>query len=231
MTDICVVRYKTDGSLDDSFGTGGIVKTDFGTNAYDYAEAVCIQPDGKIVVAGYSLLSFSITDNYFFIVRYNSDGTLDNEFGTGGKMAPDMGTSAVSFVKKETALQSDGENCGCRRYCERNRVCHTRSALPRRPQRWRDDANAAFSSPLIYPNPVSDGTLTLGYTLPAASSVQIELMDLQGKSICTLLNGERPSGEIQESLQLPEGLPDGFYLVNIKTERGNSVVKINKSNH
>ena len=47
------VRYRPDGTLDPSFGTGGIVRTDlFGHG--DQANAVAVQSDGKIVVAGFA---------------------------------------------------------------------------------------------------------------------------------------------------------------------------------
>jgi uncharacterized delta-60 repeat protein len=225
--DIAVVRYKADGSLDNSFGTGGITITDFDNFSNDSPTAVCVQPDGKIVVTGYSY-NFSIQS--LIIVRYNPDGTLDNGFGTNGKMAAGIGMINICYANAG-ALQSDekivvagsaqnGANLGD--------VFVARCLAG--PSVGVIDANATFSSPLIYPNPVSNGTLTLGYTLPAASPVHIELMDSEGKSICTLINGARALGENQESLQLPEGLPDGFYLVNIQTKLGNSVVRINKLN-
>ncbi len=71
------------GNLDPTFGTGGKVSTDFNTYS-DFAQSVLVQPDGKIVVAGYSLISSGDYD--FALARYNSNGTLDPTFGTGGKV-------------------------------------------------------------------------------------------------------------------------------------------------
>ena len=51
--DFLVRRYNTNGSLDTSFGNGSAVTVDFGSN-YDVATCVAVQPDGKIVVVGYS---------------------------------------------------------------------------------------------------------------------------------------------------------------------------------
>lgn len=67
-SDFAVVRYNIDGSLDTSFG-GGKVFTPIGTGD-DKASAVAIQPDGKILVAGFSGSDFAL-------VRYNSNGVLD----------------------------------------------------------------------------------------------------------------------------------------------------------
>ncbi|MCP4348853.1 MAG: hypothetical protein GY795_25520, partial [Desulfobacterales bacterium] len=61
--DFAIVRYTKSGGLDYSFGDGGKITADFGGN--DTARAVAVQPDGKIIAAGYSE-----TDGYFALVRY-----------------------------------------------------------------------------------------------------------------------------------------------------------------
>jgi uncharacterized delta-60 repeat protein len=102
--DFALVRYNSDGSLDASFGAGGKVTTDFfGTR--DEAHAVAIQDDGKIVVAG-GALSFSVNTFLFSLARYNSDGSLDASFGTGGKVATNFGNGAGANA---IAIQSDGK--------------------------------------------------------------------------------------------------------------------------
>lgn len=74
--DFAVVRYNTNGSLDTSLDSDGIVVTQTGPFA-DRAESVVIQTDGKLVVSGWSS---SFTNYDFAIVRYNSDGSLDSSF-------------------------------------------------------------------------------------------------------------------------------------------------------
>ncbi|MEU6582969.1 hypothetical protein [Nocardia sp. NPDC046763] len=92
------------GTLDTGFGDGGKVTTDLGSQA-DHANAVVVQPDGKIVVAG-STLDPAQGDN-FAVVRYSSNGKLDNGFGAGGKVTTDFG--GKSDVASAIALQSDGK--------------------------------------------------------------------------------------------------------------------------
>src|SRR6516164_1693828 len=75
-TDFGLARYNSNGTLDATFGTGGKVKTTFAD--FDGARAVAIQSDGKIVVAGYTLVNYSPD---FALARYNSNGTLDATFG------------------------------------------------------------------------------------------------------------------------------------------------------
>jgi uncharacterized delta-60 repeat protein len=96
-----VARYEGDGRLDASFGAGGKVATDFfGLGAA--AEALGIQPDGRIVVVGTAL---SNTSADFAAARYNSDGSPDEGFGAGGKVSvPSFGHDEAQGL----ALQPDG---------------------------------------------------------------------------------------------------------------------------
>ena len=92
-----LARYNTNGSLDTTFGNGGIVTTAIGTTD-DTAQAVVIQPDGKIVAAGNSDTSTSDNPAHrFALVRYNSNGTLDPTFGNGGIVTTPVGADAGAF--------------------------------------------------------------------------------------------------------------------------------------
>jgi len=78
--DVALLRYNTNGSLDttgfDSGGTG-IVTTDIGSSS-NYANAVAIQTDGKIVVAGNAFVDpFGSGTSDIAVLRYNTNGTLD----------------------------------------------------------------------------------------------------------------------------------------------------------
>lgn len=87
--DFALVRYNVDGSLDMSFSSDGILTADF-AGGNDIASSVVIQADQKIIAAGYSQNGSSYD---FSIVRYNTDGTLDNDFGTNGKITTDIQSS------------------------------------------------------------------------------------------------------------------------------------------
>jgi len=95
------VRYNADGSLDNGFGTGGKVATSIGTST-DRIHTLAIQADGKIVAAGDSDRG-AATGVDFALARYNADGSLDNGFGTAGKVttairARNSGDSAYALV-------------------------------------------------------------------------------------------------------------------------------------
>jgi uncharacterized delta-60 repeat protein len=83
--DFGLVRLLPDGSLDEDFGEGGKVSTSFSEDA-DTAYAMLIQEDGKIIVAGDAQGGTSETGLDFALARYNEDGSLDDDFGEGGKV-------------------------------------------------------------------------------------------------------------------------------------------------
>ncbi|HEU4836724.1 MAG TPA: delta-60 repeat domain-containing protein [Pyrinomonadaceae bacterium] len=101
--DIALARYNPDGSLDQTFGNGGLVKTDF--NEMESARAVAIQPDGKIVVAGTISRFDGSTD--FAVLRYHEDGTLDSSFGQGGLVSTDFYNTVDSAA--DLAITPNGE--------------------------------------------------------------------------------------------------------------------------
>ena len=89
--DFKVVRYNPNGSLDTSFGDGGIVTTTFPEGSYAFALA--LQSDGKIIAAGTVFVDFNpgdMSDTDFALARYNPDGSLDTTFGNGGTVTTDF---------------------------------------------------------------------------------------------------------------------------------------------
>ncbi len=96
-------RYTTTGSLDTTFGAGGIAITAVGPDN-DFAQSAAIQPDGKVVVAGYSSDG---TYYYFAVVRYTSAGSLDTTFGAGGGVVTAVGM--YDDYAYGVAIQPDGK--------------------------------------------------------------------------------------------------------------------------
>lgn len=91
------------GTLDTTFDSDGKVTTRIGTNN-DVANAMAIQSDKKIVLAGYSYIG---SNEDFSLARYNSDGSLDTSFDTDGKVTTAIGSNAD--VIRSVAIQSDGK--------------------------------------------------------------------------------------------------------------------------
>jgi uncharacterized delta-60 repeat protein len=83
--DFLLVKYNANGSLDTAFGGGdGIVITDFGGASQDIAEALDVQADGKIVLAGEMTPNTVGAFSSIGVARYNSDGTLDDDSDDAG---------------------------------------------------------------------------------------------------------------------------------------------------
>jgi len=95
-----MVRYKSNGSIDSTFGTNGKI---FDSVSLVYPSAMILQPDGKTVVTG--------TGNYnsFITERYNTDGSPDNSFGTGGKVITQIGSVNDYSWASSLTSQPDGK--------------------------------------------------------------------------------------------------------------------------
>jgi uncharacterized delta-60 repeat protein len=94
-----VTRLKPDGSLDATFGSAGTTTVAFGSLANPLGGAAR-QPDGKIVIAGYTQDGEDVA-----VARLNTNGSLDATFGTGGKATVDFG---VATFGNAVALAPNG---------------------------------------------------------------------------------------------------------------------------
>ncbi|HEX5011765.1 MAG TPA: delta-60 repeat domain-containing protein [Planctomycetota bacterium] len=104
--DFAAARYLPDGTLDGSFGVGGRVRTDFNAGSMDQARSAVLQPDGKIVAAGFTTPVGGFVQP-FALVRWTAGGVLDASFSGDGKQTVDFG----SFLQTAYALllQPDGK--------------------------------------------------------------------------------------------------------------------------
>ena len=103
-----MVRYNSNGTIDNSFGVNGIVTTPI-LGQYDLISHLNLQNDQKIIATGYSLVSSSgsTVDNAMFVLRYDTTGSLDISFASGGEALINPGNyddKAYSAV-----IQPDGK--------------------------------------------------------------------------------------------------------------------------
>lgn len=105
-TGFTVLRFLPSGTLDPTFGVDGVAQTPF-TSPFALGDTGVLQPDGKSVAAGFVIEGGK--DN-FALVRYMPDGTLDPNFGTGGKVVTSVGDGGVGTEAiTSLALQPDGK--------------------------------------------------------------------------------------------------------------------------
>ena len=99
-----MIRLNTNGSPDSSFDGDGKITTALGTSTASLTEvinAIAIQSDGKIVVAGHALVGYP----QFALARYNPDGSLDASFDGDGKVITMVGSGRINAM----VIQSDGK--------------------------------------------------------------------------------------------------------------------------
>jgi uncharacterized delta-60 repeat protein len=101
---LAVARYTPDGRLDSAFGTDGTATTPFGA-AGALANAVSLQPDGMVLVAGVAF-SHGATPDQFMLARYTPDGQPDRSFGASGVVTTHAGVGGSSA--QALVVQPDG---------------------------------------------------------------------------------------------------------------------------
>jgi uncharacterized delta-60 repeat protein len=104
--DFAAARYLSNGTIDTAFGVAGKVRTDFGDQNFDRARSAALQPDGKIVAAGFAISQNGGVQN-FAVARYTSNGVLDTTFSGDGIRQIDFGNCCQGATK--VLLQSDGK--------------------------------------------------------------------------------------------------------------------------
>ncbi len=203
--DIAVVRYNSDGSLDNTFSSNGKVKTDFGSDE-ETGFSVAIQNDGKIVVAGFSSNIFYD----FALVRYNSDGSLDNSFDSDGKVTTEFGVNAVGY---SVVIQSDGKIVVAGGYFDHFAVARYNDSTVGIAENRAEENTLAIS-----PNPFSNELIIKG----TAEQEEIILYDLTGIEMIRQYTSET------ETLLITERLLPGCYFLHYTNGNKTEITKLLK---
>ena len=220
---IFLARFTTDGLPDNTFGENGVVSTSYG-DSNSGAFAGMLQPDGKIIAAGYVSNDETMLD--FAMVRYHNDGTLDNTFGNGGKVTTVIGDDKDNCYA--AALQPDGKIV-LTGYSTNNHQADIAVV------RYIASLNIGVvnfkgneKNMLIYPNPVADVT-NFEYELINKEVISIELFDMQGRSVQTFISHEmRNPGHYKECLRIEPSLTAGNYLLVISNDIGRESIRLSR---
>lgn len=103
--DFAIGRFNANGTVDTGFGTNGVLLVDFDAKE-DAANAVAIQSNGKIVVAGTAVRPNETARGDFAVVRLNTNGTLDTTFDGDGRARVPFSGLAIAL---DVFVQSDGK--------------------------------------------------------------------------------------------------------------------------
>ena len=112
VSNFALARYTPDGSLDNGFGSSGVVLTSIAASGAE-ARAIALQSDGRIVVAGTAFAS-GTTNDVLALARYTADGSLDPSFGNAGSVTTTFDTSGAEagsdpFRTAALVIQPDGK--------------------------------------------------------------------------------------------------------------------------
>lgn len=229
-----VARRMPDGTVDPTFGTQGRVTVQFpesGGYRGDFARALVIQPDGRIVVVGTSQYTGSsgVSNTSVALARLEENGTLDASFGTGGKVQTNVASGndelfsviidgpriVVAGSSRSQGNSGATSNCIILRYLTGPFV----GIL---------ELGSLEGTPMIYPNPLAE-TTTFSYSLLESERLTIALHDLQGRLITTFLNGRTmPAGEHKQTVSMPADLAQGNYLLVFSSPKGKMSVQVSK---
>ena len=210
--DFAIVRYNPNGSLDNSFGTNGVVTIPIGASN-DYARSAAIQSDGKIIAAGYSRSG----SNYdFALIRYNSNGSLDNSFGTNGVVTTPIGKS--SDYAQSVAIQSDKKIIAAGYSFDVTDIDFALVRYTADPATGLEEENTngvpvAFLLEQNYPNPFNPAT-TISFNLPKQSHVTLEVYNILGQEVAVLINEVKKAGNFKVQFDA-SSLPSGIYFYQL----------------
>lgn len=193
-----LVRYNTNGTLDASFGVGGITTVSDG-----FFTGIAIQPDGKIVATGSRLTSQTID-----VVRFNANGTRDNTFGVQGFAYPVYGAEGRAIgIQPDGKIVAAGISIGGTpnwKFCV---------------VRYLSGLNVGVVNPLnpatetlIYPNPINTEA-AFEFELETAARVTLSVYNLNGQLMLQPVANEKLEAGSQKRLLMLNSLTTGTYLL------------------
>jgi uncharacterized delta-60 repeat protein len=107
--DVVVLRINTDGTLDNTFGSGGVAVANAGGILNDYGRRIVLKSNGKILIGGTG--GAGQTSDKQMLMQFKANGTLDSAFGTNGIVLNDYQGSLTNLV--DLSLQPDGKIVTC----------------------------------------------------------------------------------------------------------------------
>lgn len=202
-----IARFSNSGNADATFGNAGSIITPISTQQNESFEQMVLQPDGKIIAAGFA-------DGHFALVRTTTQGSLDATFGTNGVVTTTF-TSGVGSEANAIELQSDGKIV----LGGSNITANMNAAFEFALARYNNASIATIirqqdlDSPLsIFPNPANE---IIQINLGKFIIESVRIFDLSGKLI--------QNAENTKWLDVSE-LPNGVYNLTVVSE-GNTVTK------
>ncbi|MEO8067841.1 MAG: hypothetical protein ABI599_09135 [Flavobacteriales bacterium] len=214
---MALVRYNNDGNPDNSFSGDGHMLVPSGF--LSVARSMALMPDGRIVAAG-------STDVSFMVALINPDGTMDNSFSSDGIQSTSIGDTNYGNA---VALQSDGKIvlAGASHFTATLNDFSVARYLTNLNVGILDFTTVA-PQVLVYPNPIA-GAATLEYTLKQSERITIRLAGADGRIIETYQDGlMRSAGEQRLNIEFSDAIAPGHYVLSIASPSGSVNVQVVK---
>lgn len=215
-----LLQLAKSGEIDTTFGTNGLVTSSY--PSYDlYSEDMEWTANGHIYLTGWSERQMGPkTEKGLFINRFDHDGIPDSSFGQNGMFFMSSTEQDFAIYDIEGAANQDFYLAGAQD--GKGLIMHFLNDLTL--SAFADIFPNSLASPLLYPNPIKHSA-HLRYELTSPQEIEINLLDLSGRKLTTLVSGSRPSGKQGEALLIPDYLPKGWVIIQLKTEEGTSFIK------
>jgi len=214
-SDFATARFNPDGSPDLSFGENGFVKIAV-TPFADQARSISIQPDGKILLAGFAHSNDAVGPTSA-LVRLTDTGAPDDSFGYHGIAIHNEIDG--NNILASTAIQPDGKivATGLHNVGNFNKAIVARFITGLTVVTGTSEGMVQACS--FYPNPASEN-ITIDYHLDQKEAMEIRLLDNQGRVLQTLLpQTTQESGYHHETYILSKNFVPGTYLISFSNSK------------
>ncbi len=220
-----VAKFLENGTLDTSFGNGGIVAPGFDLFDFPSTAAMIVQPNGRITIASGVYTEEGANQ---VLMRLMPDGSPDLSFGTDDNMllgnSGSLGIHQVDLALDPTGqIVVSGSVNSDPRWHERD--WFTFRLLDDLTTNASTSASSVAAAPLAFPNPTTAHT-RLAYTLDEASMVTIRTFDAHGTLLAEHLRAPRSAGSHEELLAWPADAAAGTYLARIQCNAWTKVVPV-----
>jgi len=225
-----VERYLPNGQIDSAFADNGVLTVNFSTDTLtqNHFSNFIVEENDSFIVAG-NVIDTATGEGYFAMRRYAPNGKIDSLFGDTGLVVTNhfIENDSVDFLKN-ILVQSDGKIIltGSSTMEINNDTIINYLMIRYNGANYKQETsitneidNIKFN---IYPNPANN-LIHVDFQLEKQLNINIDLLNLQGKNVFTLLNDKSVKGEKHHTFNLPDNISNGLYFLQVNSNKSSQV--------